>query len=211
MQYRKDPRASFPHDRWPAPRDHGTGRHIAIGVEGWERDSPDRTRARSLRHRQAYRTRWAARSFRAFGSWPGIGGGVAKVAKIVGQRGSGRLTVQTEWGQREHFLHLYANTRNKATEASEGVPPAALIISHDWRRLLPGMRTYILCDRAASRRVKERSCRGGLAAKSARDHTAYRRLYRVKNEQEVGTPFINRVREEVGGHRSEGYDGPGRA
>ena len=137
--------------------------------------------------------------------------GVAKDAKIVGQRGSGRLTVQTEWGQREHFLHLYANTRNKATEASEGVPPAALIISHDWRRLLPGMRTYILCDRAASRRVKERRCRGGLAARSARDHTACRRLYRVKNEQEVGTPFINRVREEVGGHRSEGYDGPGRA
>jgi len=70
MQHRKDPRASFPHDRWPAPRDHRTGRHIAIGVEGWERDTPDRTRARSLGHRQAYRTRWGARSFRAFGSWP---------------------------------------------------------------------------------------------------------------------------------------------
>ena len=51
-------------------------------------------------------------------------------------------------------------------------------MSHDWRRLLPRMRTYILCDRAASRRVKERSCRGGLAARSARDHTACRRLYR---------------------------------
>jgi len=45
-------------------RGHGTGWHSAACVEGRERDTPDRTTTRSLRlrHWQADRMDWAARS-----------------------------------------------------------------------------------------------------------------------------------------------------